>query len=72
MVKWFKYKVCIRWLLVWNHEVNWEWWSDKYRCCGYGIEFDAYPNFSINGEWGKNVSLSVHTYNRKNDILVIG
>ena len=51
---------------------------DEYghSCCNIG--FDSHSIVSINGEWGKNViifgvdnSLSMHTENRKKDILVI-
>ena len=49
---------------------------DKYGDGGCGIGFYACPQFSLNAEWGKNVislvvdnSLSLHTDNRKKDIL---
>ena len=53
---------------------------DKYGCSGYCIWFDTRSNFSISGEWDKNVSifgggdnsLSAHTDYRKKDVLVLG
>ena len=53
---------------------------DKYGYSGYSIVFDACSQFSLaRDEWGKNIvifgvdnSLSVHTDNRKSDILILG
>ena len=53
---------------------------NKYRYSGYGTGSDAFSQFSLSiGEWGTNVvifgmypSLSLHTDNRKKDILVLG
>lgn len=52
---------------------------DKYWYSGYSIRFGTRSNFSINGEWGKNIiifgvdnSSSMHTDNREKDILVLG
>ena len=51
---------------------------DKYRYSGCGFRFNTRSFYSINGELGKNATsfsrdkyLSVHTDNRKKDILVI-
>ena len=53
---------------------------DKYGYSGYGIEFNMRSRFSLpNGEFGKHVfifdvdnSSSVHSNNRKNNILLLG
>ena len=52
---------------------------DKYWYSGYSIRFGTLSNFSINGEWSKNIiifgvnnSSSVHTDNREKDILALG
>ena len=51
---------------------------DEYGYSCHGIGFDSHSIVSINGEWGKNViifgvdsSSSMHTENRKKDILVM-
>ena len=51
---------------------------DKHGYSGYGIESDARSQFSLNGEWSKNLvtfgvdnSLSLHTDKRRKDILVL-
>ena len=54
--------------------------TDKYKCSGYGIGFDARGTFSFpSGGFGQNattfgvdMSSSVHTDNKKKDILIIG
>ena len=52
--------------------------ADKYGRSGYGTGSDARSQFSLNGEWGKNVvifgvnnNLSLQTDNRKKNILVL-
>ena len=53
---------------------------EKYKYCGYGIGFDRRSSFSFpSGGFGKNVlifgadmSSSIHTDNKKKDILVLG
>ena len=52
---------------------------EKYGYSGYGIRFNTSLNFSVNDKQGKNVtifsvdnSLSLHTDNRKDDIIVLG
>ena len=53
---------------------------DKYKYSGYGIGFDRHEEFSFGGRgfgrnaiiFGVDLSSSVHTNNKKNNILVLG
>ena len=52
---------------------------DKYKYCGYGIGFDRKGSFSFGNGYGQNVILfradmsnSIHSTNKTNNILVLG
>ena len=52
---------------------------DKYKYSGYGIRFDRKAKFSVGNRFGRNciifrvgMSSSVHVYNKKKDILILG
>ena len=52
---------------------------DNYKYSGYGIEFDRKGKFSFGDRFGRNViifgadmSSSIHTHNKKKDILILG
>ena len=53
--------------------------KDKYKYSGYGIGFENHETFSLSNGSEKNViffeadlNSSVHVYNRKKDILILG
>ena len=55
MVKKFKHRFYIRWLLTWICKAK-NADSDKYRYSGYDIRFNSRSEFSLpNGSMGRNV-----------------
>ena len=67
-------------MLIWSCQLAKNADPDKYIYTAYGIGFDQHSEFSLpDGSMGKNaiifgvdMSLSVHTDNKKKDILILG